>query len=67
MYPGLLRYANKKLKFACKNFFGKCLFEYKTQFAVEKKIWATQFYLEKFLLWPSEKKRVIQFSFMEIV
>ena len=32
-----LRYAHKKLKFACKFFFGKCLFEYKIQFEVEKK------------------------------
>ena len=31
-----LRYANKKLKFACKILFGKCLFEYKIQFEVEK-------------------------------
>ena len=25
-----LTYADKKLKFACKNFFGNCLFEYKS-------------------------------------
>ena len=35
-YPGL-RYAHKKLIFACKKIFGKCLFAYKFQFAVEKK------------------------------
>ena len=32
-----LRYANKKFKFASKHFFGKCLFEYKIRFEVEKK------------------------------
>ena len=32
-----LRYAHKKLKFACKFFFGICLFAYKIRFAVEKK------------------------------
>ena len=37
MYQGL-RYAHKKLNFACKKFiFGKCLLEYKVRFAVEKK------------------------------
>ena len=33
-----LRYANKKSSFACKKrLLGKCLFEYKFRFAVEKK------------------------------
>ena len=36
MHRGL-RYADKKLKFTCKTFFGKCLFEYKIRFEVEKK------------------------------
>ena len=35
MYPGL-RYTHKKLNFAGKNFFEKCLFEYTTRFAVKK-------------------------------
>ena len=36
VHPGL-GYALKKLKVACKIFFGKCSFEYKIRFAVEKK------------------------------
>ena len=40
MYPGL-RYAPIKKNFACqKKNFGKCLFEYKDRFAVEKKSFA---------------------------
>ena len=36
-YPGI-RYAHKKLNFACKkSFFGKCLLAYKIRFALEKK------------------------------
>ena len=52
VYPGL-RYTHKKLNFACKIFFKKCLFEYENQFAVEKKH-------KKFLGAISKKMLVIQ-------
>ena len=35
LYPGPC-YAHKKINFACKKKFGKCLFAYKTRFAVGK-------------------------------
>ena len=67
MYPGL-RYAPKKLKFACqKKIFGKCLFEYKDRFAVEKKVLRQfQNYWENFLLSPSKKILVIQFPYIKL-
>ena len=69
MYPGL-RYAVKN-KICMQKFFGNCLFWYKIRFAVENKNKQTlerfQYCLEKFLLSPSKKMLVIQFSYMEIV
>ena len=71
VYPGL-RYAHKKLNFACKSFFfRKGLFEYENHFAVEKtqkKFWGHfQKYFEQFLNVAIKKMLVIQFPYMEIV
>ena len=54
MHPGL-RNTDKKKIYMQKFIFEKCLFEYKIQFAVEKKIGAISFFVEKLLLSPSKK------------
>ena len=71
VYPGL-RYAAKKLKFACKIFFlWKCLFEYEIRFAVEKRniktFGANSILQRKIFVVAIKKMLAIQLSYMEII